>query len=106
MGERVEVHEDHFPEDARDEEWLIEVGRRGWIALSKDQKIRYRTPEVLAVQKARCRLFVLTPGSLHGREMAEVFIKALPAMKRFVLRTPSPFIANVTRRGSVRKIFP
>lgn len=40
-GLRVEVHDDYFQQDATDEEWLAGVGQRGWIVLTKDEKIRY-----------------------------------------------------------------
>jgi len=35
-GAKVEVHDDHFPQTTPDVEWLAEVGRRGWVVLSKD----------------------------------------------------------------------
>jgi PIN like domain len=40
-GAQIEVHDDHFPQDAPDELWLPEVGRRGWAVLTKDDRIRY-----------------------------------------------------------------
>jgi uncharacterized protein with PIN domain len=42
-GAIVEIHNDYFLPDANDEEWLPEVGKRGWIVLTKDDRIRYRT---------------------------------------------------------------
>ncbi len=51
---------------------------------------------------AKVRAFVLaSKGDLQGQEMAEIFIKALPAMKRLLTQTPGPFIANVNRKGKV-----
>ena len=41
IGETVEIHDDHFAPDAKDEDWLVEVGKRGWIVLTKDDRIRY-----------------------------------------------------------------
>lgn len=38
----VEVHDDHFERDAEDRVWLHAVGARGWVILTKDQKLRYR----------------------------------------------------------------
>jgi hypothetical protein len=29
-SERVEIHDDHFAQDARDVQWLKSVGERGW----------------------------------------------------------------------------
>jgi len=33
-GARVEVHDDHLPQDAKDEEWLQYVGARNWVVLT------------------------------------------------------------------------
>ena len=38
----VEVHDDHLPIDAPDEDWIALAGRKGWIVLTKDKNIRYR----------------------------------------------------------------
>ena len=33
----VEIHDDHLPVDAPDEDWIRLIGSRGWIALTKDK---------------------------------------------------------------------
>src|SRR5262245_5667367 len=83
-GAVVEIHNDHFPPGAEDAEWLPEVGEKGWIVLTKDDRIRYRTPERTALMKARVALFALAFGNLRGEEMAQAFVKALPRMHRFL----------------------
>ena len=100
-GAKVEVHDEHFPQDARDEEWLREVGQRGWIVLTRDDRIRYRFHERTALLQARIRAFVLVRRSLSGPAMAEAFVNALPAMRQFVERHQAPFIARVTQTGNV-----
>ena len=66
IGETVEIHDDHFAPDAKDEDWLVEVGKRGWIVLTKDDRIRYRATERTALASARVRAFVLTSSQLQG----------------------------------------
>lgn len=105
-GESVEIHEDHFLPDAKDEDWLTSVGQRGWIVLTKDDRIRYRATERAALKKAGVKTFVLTSGQLQGKEMAEAFIKALPRMKRLTVRRQGFFIAKVTRTGTVSVLEP
>ena len=39
----VERHGDHFAADTPDAQWLAEVGRRRWIAITHDERIRYKT---------------------------------------------------------------
>jgi hypothetical protein len=97
----VEVHDDHFLQDARDEEWLREVGQRGWIVLTRDDRIRHRLHERTALLQAGVRAFVLVRRSLSGLAMAEAFVQALPAMQRFVAQHQAPFIARVTQTGNV-----
>ena len=41
-GLYVEVHDDHFAQDAPDSEWLAAVGRNNWIVITRDERIRYR----------------------------------------------------------------
>jgi hypothetical protein len=59
-GLTVRAHKDHFPPDAKDEDWLREVGRRRWVVLTKDKMLRYRQTETTALLEAKVRAFVLT----------------------------------------------
>ncbi len=49
QGVEIHTHDALFPENARDEEWLAEVGRRGWAVITKDARIRYRQTELAAL---------------------------------------------------------
>ncbi len=57
-GIRVEKHDDHFAIDTPDEQWLAEIGKRGWYAITYDQRIRYKPNEIQAVQYFTVGLFV------------------------------------------------
>ncbi len=101
-GAPVEIHDDHFPQDARDEAWLAEAGRRDWVVLTKDKNLRYRAVETQALMTAKVRAFVLTArGDLSGPEIAQIFVKALPAMRRVCATVTPPFIAHVSRDSNV-----
>ena len=66
-GARVELHDDHFSQDARDQVWLAEAGKRDWVVLTKDKHLRYRAVETNALMSAKVRAFVLTArGDLSG----------------------------------------
>jgi PIN like domain len=58
-GLTVERHQDHFRHDAADEVWLAEVGRRGWVALTHNSRIRYTPNEKEAVIRHGVRLLVI-----------------------------------------------
>ena len=104
-GAIVHVYDDYFPPDAKDEDWLTQVGQNGWVVLTKDHRIRYRHVERLALMKAGVAAFILTSGDLQGEEMAQIFVKALPRITRFLKNHAKPFIAKITKDGSVSLLF-
>lgn len=57
-----------------DTEWLELCGRRGWIVLAKDKRIRYRPAEIEAIRRHRVKAFVLTSGNLTSAQQIERFI--------------------------------
>jgi predicted nuclease of predicted toxin-antitoxin system len=105
-GYAVEVHDDHFPTDARDDAWLPDVSRWGWIVLTKDKRIRYRASELAAVSVTKARVFTLTAGSIQAQEMAAIFIQAMPRIQKFVATNSPPYIVTISRSGLLSKVYP
>jgi hypothetical protein len=103
-GLQVEVHDDHFPQDAPDEVWLTEVGRRRWYVLTRDERIRYRRLEADAVRNARVGMFVVVSKNLTGPHTAQIIVNALGRIQRFISSHRRPFIAKIYRDGHVEKL--
>jgi hypothetical protein len=98
----VEIHDDHFKRDEEDRVWLDEVGDRGWVVLTKDQRLRYRPLEIAALRSSGARVFILVAGNLRGNEIAAAFVAALPAMCRILHTHKGPFTARITKSGKVK----
>lgn len=103
-GLLVELHDDHFAPDCRDEDWLSEIGRRGWIVITRDLRIRYRAVEREAVFSNGARVISLTARHFSAAELGRAFVLAVGTVERFVSITPGPFIATMTRSGSIRVV--
>jgi hypothetical protein len=78
-------------ERVADVEWLERCGREGWVALSKDRRIRYRTYERDALLGHGVRHFVLTVGTLTGAQQAARFTGNQARIMRACAH-PGPFI--------------
>ena len=100
-GEEVKIHDDCFAPGTQDSVWLREVGRNGWVVLTKDSRIRYRRNEMEALLSSGTRSFVLVSRNLPGEEMAKIFVRALPGMKNLCAALSAPFIAHVHHDGKV-----
>ncbi len=103
-GNRVEVHDDHFDQDAPDEEWLPKVGAKKWVLLTRDKYIQRNPLEVQQLLKGGVAAFVLRGGSLSGEAMARAFLAALTTIRRLVAKYGGPMVAAVSPGGHVSLI--
>lgn len=104
-GEAVVVHDDHFGEDTTDVAWLAEAGRRGWVVLTKDARIRTNALERGELLSAGVAAFMLGRGDLRGTEMARAFTTAMPRMKTVLRRWDLAMIAVVAADGGVSVLY-
>lgn len=101
-GLTIEIHDEHFGKGAQDTEWLPEVGKRGWVVLTKDGKISNNLLERIAVARAQVKMFIFASQSVSGADMAAIFLKAIVPMQEFVRNNPAPFIAKIYRDASIK----
>ncbi len=100
-GITVLTHDDHFPENTLDADWIPKVAKWGWVILTKDASIARNPLERQAVARAKIRMFTLASAELTGEEIAIAFQKALNPMLKFIKKNDPPFIAKVYRDGKV-----
>ena len=98
-GIRVHRHDDHFPQDCSDEEWLTEIGKRGWVAITRDQRIRYKPNELQSVIDARATLLILV-GKAPFPVLAANFVNSIDRIAEFLDQHQPPLIAKVKRPSS------
>ena len=90
VGATVEIHQDYFKPDSRDEDWLREVGERNWVVLTKDKKIASRRLELLAVAQGNVRLFAFVDGDVSGVVVAQGFVKPCKNQRELLRMLPKP----------------
>ena len=95
-GLTVERHADHFAPDTPDALWLEVVGKRGWIAVTHDRRIRYKPNERDAVMRQGVALLVVV-GAAPVSDLARAFVATVPHIERFLAEHERPFIAKVYR---------
>ncbi|MBX6324679.1 MAG: hypothetical protein IRY93_01440 [Chthoniobacterales bacterium] len=101
----VEIHDDHFAQDAPDEEWLMVTGQNRWVVITRDERIRYRAAARQVIRRAKVRMFVVVArGNLRIEAVAEIFLKALPRVRSIIASEKAPFIAKIWRDGTVEVI--
>ena len=94
----IERHDDHFGPDTSDEEWIDEIGRRRWVAVTRDARIRYSPLALSILMQSGVQLFVLV-GKLTTTEAAEVFLKWREKIAATALGEAGAFVAKIRRDG-------
>lgn len=97
----VEIHADHFADDAPDVAWLLECGKREWVVLAKDKNIKRNLLERQALFHAGVAAFFLTKADLTGEESAQAILNGLPRIANLLAGEKRPFIARISPDGKV-----
>jgi hypothetical protein len=106
QGHVVHLVADFYPDDAQaipDEEWIAEGCARGWVLLTKDKRIRYRTQELAALQNGF--LFCLADGNASLDAISGAWAAAIPAITRAVWRGATGF-SHVYAERRIKLMWP
>ncbi len=101
QGITVEVHDDHFPQDALDKDWLPEVGKKGWLVLTADENIGRRQIELFAVNDYSVKLFVFVPSKMNARGRNAIIVDSLLSIVKVAEKNQAPFIAKIYRDSRI-----
>lgn len=101
-GIRFELLHDHFAAGTADEDWLADVGARGWVVLTKDQRIHRRRAEFQTLVAANVAAFVLSSGNMTGVAMGRAFVLGYPRIKKMLRDYERPFVAAINAAGKVK----
>jgi hypothetical protein len=95
--------EDEFPHDTPDEAWIPEVGRRGWVVVSRDKKIRTRLRQRALVKEHGLGCFILQQKQDPTRwQYLKLLAATLDEMERIHATQRKPFMYLVDANGALR----
>lgn len=93
----IERHDDHFAPDTPDSTWITAIGKKGWIILTADERIRYNPFEKAAYLTSGTLIFLLANRkSMTGTEMADAFIAAETSILNAIAGQEPPAIYKIS----------
>ena len=88
----------------RDEDWIPETARQGWLIITRDRHIQEHRAELEAVRVSGARMIALSgPDAVRTFDQLEAVMCNWRAIDR-KLAEPGPFIYNCTRTGGLRLV--
>jgi PIN like domain len=104
LGYSVVTHDEVFPQDTKDIEWLSVVGKHRWPIISLDRNITTNLAEIQALITARVHAFFVNIRSPNGPKVAKSVVAAIPAIIQIVQREQPPLIATIDINGKIRGV--
>ena len=95
-GVSAEMHDDHFDQNTIDVVWIPVVESRGWIIVTKDDRIRYRPLELAVVIHSHARLLLLS-GRADLTAHATNLINSGEVISGFAIRNSGAWMAKLHR---------
>jgi PIN domain-containing protein len=100
----AEVYGERAAQETEDTAWIALAAQRGWVVLTKDDRIRRRPAERQAIEDGKVRVFCLTNAGLTFAGQASYFVA-----NRFRIiqasRKPGPYLYGVYQ-DRIRKLWP
>lgn len=92
------------PFGAPDEVWLSHCGKHSYLALTRDQRIRYRALEKRALLEHGVACFTFTQGHATASQCASRIVQLAPKMIAIVARQPRPLLYTFGLSGGLAKV--
>jgi hypothetical protein len=105
VGKDAKAKIELFAQDTKDPVWLRAVSNNGWLAITRDGRIRTRPAERQAIMDHRVGCFILTyKNDLRRAEIVRLVLDNIEVMEVKFRTTRRPFIYTVIGNGEFKKL--
>jgi hypothetical protein len=105
LGIDIEIHDTYFGQTTFDDQWLPEVGRRGWRVLTQDPKFLSNESEKQALIDYGVGCFVLVVDQLSRWEKMRLIAKVWDQIEEVTRGEEPPYIYRITKSGEMRRLY-
>ncbi len=85
---------------AKDVDWLPEIARNGWIAITQDQ-LNQDLEEQIAIALYGAKVFVLVGNASH-RDLAALFLRRIKWVRKQIAERDEAFMGKIYVEGAGR----
>jgi hypothetical protein len=100
FGEDVIHLTDEFSPGTPDEIWLKEIGEKGYVLITRDERVRWNPAEITAFCKYKVGAFFLGGKSLTKWQIIQQLIRNWIQIKEVSERTKKPFAFRIPPHGT------
>ncbi len=102
---QIEYHQEHFPHDMPDDDWLPLVGKWGWTVIGQDYSYHLKSPEVQAIIDFKVGAFYLWGSEAPRWETMRAFARGYDNILKRAAVTPTPFVFRIEKHGGATELY-
>lgn len=87
-----------------DDQWLEDVGKRGWFVFSHDRNFHTNAAAMSAIKQHTIGCFYVWGAEATTWEKLRSFARASTKITEAAAKTPRPFIFHLTKVGSLASV--
>ena len=96
-----EIGIDH---DTPDDQWISDIGSRGWVIFSHDSRFHRVPSELAAIKSFKVKCFLLPGHNSKVWDKACYFVRDHKEILRIVTENEGPFIRSFDKNGQIRDV--
>lgn len=100
----IRQHEGTFLKEMPDDQWLADIGRRGWFVVGHDHMLHRRANELQAIRQHNIGVFYLWGANATRWEKMLTFARAYHRIIQAANDTPRPFVYRVHQNGRLTRL--
>ena len=100
----IEYHQTHFPIDSPDDEWMSEIGNRGWTLIGHDSRHHLERAELSAIKQYGMGCFYLWGSEAKRWEKALCFLRAYERILSVMAQAETPYIYRIGKTGRLSQV--
>jgi len=100
FGEDVTHLQNHFVADTADAIWLQDIGQKGWILITRDQRITKNPAEKMALRQNNVGAFFLAGKNRSHWDLVEQLVRNWRRLKSLSSSTDRPFAFRIPSKGT------
>lgn len=102
-GLKVVIHDDIFPQNTEDTEWIGRCALENWVIITGDhwKRGRREAAQIRAVATGKVRVFQLATNDIPAELWAQAIIKVEREILKLLKENMGPFMARIRPGGHV-----
>lgn len=101
---QVEYHQAHFSANARDDDWMADVGQNGWFVIGHDSRHHREPAELFAIKQHQMGCFYLWGAHAKRWQKMRCFLRAYERILEAGRSSPRPFVFRVSETGRLTEV--